>query len=61
VETASQVTPADNEEWIQTVRAGGTATGQALFDLDPALLDGGLLSVEAYDAEFDLQFVDFQL
>ncbi|WP_235734965.1 DUF4352 domain-containing protein [Nocardioides alcanivorans] len=61
VETASQVTPADTEEWTRTVRTGGTASGQALFDLDPALLDGGLLSVETYDSDYELQFVDFQL
>lgn len=58
---ASQVTPADNEEWPTSARTGGTVRGQALFDVPPAQITGGLLSVEGYDDEYDTVYADFSL
>lgn len=60
-ETDYQTTPADNESWPSEVRTGGTARGQVVFDLDPAVVDGALLSVESYDDDYDTVYVDFQL
>jgi hypothetical protein len=58
---ASVVTPADNEEWPTSARTGGTVKGQAIFDLDPAVTIGGLLTVEGYDENFDTIYADFAI
>jgi len=60
-EDAMITTAADAESWTATVRTGGTARGQVVFDVEPGAVDGGLISVETYDDESDLQFADFQL
>lgn len=59
-ETDHQATPAGVEGWSHTVRPGGTARWQVVFDVDPALLDGALLAVQIYTHEGE-QYVDFQL
>lgn len=61
LEEDDQVTPADNESWPTEARPGGTLQGQAVFDVDPALLEGGLLTVETYDDEGNEVYVDFTL
>lgn len=58
---ASEVTPADNEEWPTTARKGGTVKGQAVFDVQGNLIKGGLLSVEGYDDDYDTVYADFGL
>jgi hypothetical protein len=60
--TTSQMTPADSnqEDWITEVRSGGTAEWQVLFDMDPALLDDGILTVEGTDEEtWETVYADF--
>jgi len=61
IETDEEVTPADAEEWPTSVRSGGTVTTQVVFDIDPNKLPGGILSVEAYDANYDTVFADFKV
>lgn len=58
-DTSSQVAPADDEEWPTEARSGGTVRGQVVFDVDPRLVEGGILSVESYDADFNDVFADF--
>jgi hypothetical protein len=58
-DTASAVTPADDQSWPTEARTGGTIKGQEVFDINPALIHGGLLTVEAYDANFDTVYADF--
>ncbi len=60
-EQAYEVTPADNHSWPSEARTGGTVKGQVLFDLDPNLTKGGLLTVEAYDSNFDTVYADFMV
>jgi hypothetical protein len=60
-ETTYQVTPADNEEWPQEARQGGTVKSQVLFDLPRNLTRGGILTVETYDENFDLVYADFAI
>lgn len=61
LDPSSQVTPAENQNWPTTVRTSGTARGQVVFDVDPTLLDGGIVGIESYDADYDQIFVDFAL
>lgn len=56
-----EVTPADSEDWPSAARAGGTVKQQVLFDVPKGKVKGGLLGVEAYDADFNSVFADFQL
>jgi hypothetical protein len=56
-----QVTPADDASWPTEARPGGTLRGQAVFDVDPAELDGALLSVETYSEDGEELYVDFTL
>jgi len=56
---ASEVTPADDQEWPTEARHGGTVKGQALFDLPAPKLKGGILTVETYDDSFDKVYADF--
>lgn len=56
---AGQVTPADTEEWPTEARRGGTVRSQEVFDLDKALVKGGLLTVEGYDESFETVYADF--
>lgn len=58
---AAEVTPADSQSWPTEVRTGGTAKGQTVFDVEPSDLEDGILSVEAYDEEFNEIFIDFTL
>ncbi len=60
-ETASVVTPADDQSWPTEARKGGTVKGQVAFDLDPAITSGGLLTVEGYDANYDTVYADFMV
>jgi hypothetical protein len=60
-EPSSQVTPADTEEWPTTARTNGKVRGQVVFDVAPAQLVEALVTVEAYDAEFDMVYADFAL
>ena len=53
------VTPADSDSWPTEARKGGTVKGQAVFDLPPALIKGGTLTVEGMDESFDTVFADF--
>jgi hypothetical protein len=52
-DTASGVTPADNQSWPTEARTGGTVRGQGVFDLSDKLIAGGILTVEGYDKNFD--------
>ena len=61
IETDDEVTPADAEEWPTSVRLGGTVKTQVVFDIDPNMLSDGILSVEAYDANYDTVFADFKV
>lgn len=56
---AYQVTPADNQTWPTEARKGGTIKQQVLFDLKPNAIKGGILTVEAMDANFDTVYADF--
>lgn len=56
---AYQVTPADNQSWPTEARKGGTIKQQVLFDLKPNAIKGGILTVEAMDANFDTVYADF--
>lgn len=56
---AYQVTPADNQSWPTEARKGGTIKQQVLFDLKANAIKGGILTVEAMDANFDTVFADF--
>ena len=58
---ADAVTPFSSEDRSTTVRTGGTVEGQIVFDVDPAVLTGALLSVESYGDDFESEYVDFQL
>lgn len=58
---ASAVTPKDSEAASTQVRSGGTVRGDAVFDVDPAVYSGGLLSVETYDDDYNTVFVDFAI
>jgi hypothetical protein len=55
-----QTTPADSENWPTKVRPGGTAESQVVFDVDPSVIDGGLLSVEYYGDDGSSSYVDFE-
>jgi hypothetical protein len=58
-DTASGVTPADNQSWPTEARTGGTVRGQEVFDLSNKLIEGGILTVESYDNDFDTVYADF--
>lgn len=58
-ETSSQVTPFENQELPTEARAGGTVQHQVVFDLDPKLIQGGTLTVEGYDENYDTVYADF--
>ena len=55
------VTPADDEEWATSARTGGTVDGQVCFDLPKNLIEGGILTAEGYDENFDMSYADFAL
>jgi len=61
LDTDWQTTPADDESWPDEARQGGTVRQQVMFDINPALLSGGILSVEGYDANYDVVYADFNL
>ena len=56
---ADAVAPSDDQEWPYEARTGGTVKQQVTFDLQPGAIEGGILSVEGYDANFDTVFADF--
>lgn len=62
-EDSSVVTPVDaagpNGMAVTEVRQGGTATVEVVFDVPPAAVAGGILSVEGYDEEFNTVYADF--
>jgi len=60
-ESAYATTPADSEDWTSEARKGGTVKQQVVFDVNPKLLKGGILSVEGYDEDFDSIYADFIL
>lgn len=57
--TASAVTPADNQEWPEEARPGGTVRQQEVFDIPADQISGGILTVEANDENFDTVYADF--
>jgi hypothetical protein len=61
LDEADAVTPFENEGRPTEARTGGTIDGQAVFDVDPGVYEGGLLSVETYSADGEEEYVDFQL
>jgi len=61
IDYASVVTPADDQEWPSEARKGGMVTGQVAFDINPAMLTGGILSVEGYTVDYDTVYADFAL
>lgn len=60
-QTASQVTPADNQEWPEEARPGGTVRQQEVFDIPADQISGAVLTVEAYDDNFDTVYSDFPI
>jgi len=58
---ASQVTPADNQEWPYEARNGGTVQQQEVFDIPAGQIKGGILTVEAYDENYDTIYADFPI
>lgn len=58
-QTAAAVTPGDNQEWPTQARKGGTVKQQVSFDLAPAKIKGGTLSVQGYTKDFDEVYADF--
>ncbi|TYL55415.1 DUF4352 domain-containing protein [Nocardioides sp. BGMRC 2183] len=60
-ESEYQTTPSDDESWPSEVRTGGTARDQVVFDVDPSVIEGGLLTVEMYGDDGETMYVDFQL
>ncbi|MDT0202519.1 hypothetical protein [Nocardioides sp. AE5] len=60
LDEASQTTPAEAADWTTTVRTGGKARGQALFDVDPTQVEGGTISVETYDVDYDMHYADIE-
>lgn len=58
---AEAVTPAETDNWPTAARKGGAVKGEAIFDIAPALQQGGLVSVETYDADYDKVYADFTL
>lgn len=58
---AYEVTQADDEKWPTEARSGGTVRGQTVFDLPTGLIEGGILTVEGYDEDFDTVYADFQM
>lgn len=61
VDTVYETTPADEAEWPDEARKGGTVKQQILFDLKPNLIKGSLLSVEGYDSNYDEVYADFAI
>ena len=61
LDVASEVTPADDQEWPSEARKGGTVHQQTVFDVNPAVLTGAILSVEGYDADYNDVYADFAL
>jgi|GEM_PF-6870022 len=60
-ETASQVTPADNQEWPDEARPGGTVRQQEVFDIPADQIGGGILTVEADDENYETVYADFPI
>lgn len=60
-EESDATSVADDESWPTEARPGGTVTGQAVFDLDPAQLADALVSAESYTDDGDEVYVDFAL
>lgn len=56
-DSASQVTPADDKP--SEARTGGTVTGDVAFDIPAKRINGGLITVEGYDEEFNSVYADF--
>ncbi len=54
------VTPNEGKSKPTEVRTGGTVEWQVPFDADPALVTGGLLTVESWTGTTD-EYVDFQM
>lgn len=61
LDPASQVTPNENQNVPTQVRTGGTVEVQVLFDADPSVVAGGLVTVETWTDSGDESYVDFQL
>lgn len=57
---ASVVTPLEDTDEPTSVRKGGTLKAEVVFDLDPKLVDGGLLSVESY-TDIDSVYADINI
>jgi len=60
-QTASAVTPADNQEWPEEARPGGTVRQQEVFDIPADQISGGIITVEAYDENYDTVYADFSI
>ena len=60
-DTSVQTTPADNQEWPYEARSGGTVKQQVVFDIPADTIEGGILTVEAYDDSFDTVYADFPI
>jgi hypothetical protein len=59
-EPSLATTPAENQGKPTEVRTGGTIEWQVPFDVDPTVVEGGLLTVSTWTGEEDV-YVDFQL
>ncbi|WP_322937864.1 nuclear transport factor 2 family protein [Nocardioides bizhenqiangii] len=60
-DSAYQTTPADAQEWPYEARAGGTVEQQVVFDIPADTINGGILTVEADDENFNTVYADFPI
>lgn len=58
LDEASVVTPADNADKTTEARKGGTIKQQVLFDVEPKLINGGIISAENSTSS---EYADFPL
>ncbi|MCA0295222.1 MAG: DUF4352 domain-containing protein [Actinobacteria bacterium] len=58
LDQASEVTPADKADKPTEARKGGVIKQQALFDVEPKLISGGIISAENSGSS---EYADFQL
>jgi hypothetical protein len=54
-----QVTPTDSKGAPTEARKGGTVTLDVLFDIPADAIEGGIISVEGYDADYTSVYADF--
>ena len=58
-DTASVVTSSDGTDAPTEARVGGTLKLEVIFDVPAAAIDGGVITVEGYDEDFNQKYADF--